>query len=64
MSLQSGTGDARAKEEVRTALQGVSEWFDDYLAGEQGDGLEQVQPPMENIRFLGACQLPARSCHT
>lgn len=40
--LQSGSGNARAKEEVRTALQGVSEWFDDYLGEEQGDGLEQV----------------------
>ncbi len=39
---QSGSGDARAKVEVRTALQGVSEWFDDYLSGEQGDGLDQV----------------------
>ena len=40
---QSGSGDARSKEEVRTSLQGVSEWFDDYLGGEQGDGLEQVR---------------------
>lgn len=40
--FQSGSGDARTKQEVRTALQGVSEWFDDYLGGEQGDGLEQV----------------------
>eukprot|EP00752_Nemacystus_decipiens_P008440 g7544.t1 len=39
----SGSGHARAKEEVRTALQGVSEWFDDYLGGEQGDGLEQLK---------------------
>ncbi|CAN0126720.1 unnamed protein product, partial [Hapterophycus canaliculatus] len=31
----SGSGDARAKEEVRTALHGVSQWFDDYLGGEQ-----------------------------
>lgn len=27
---------------MRIALQGVSEWFDDYLRGEQGGGLEQV----------------------
>ncbi|CAM9297046.1 unnamed protein product [Ectocarpus sp. 4 AP-2014] len=47
----SGSGDARAKEEVRTALQGVSEWFDDYLAGEQGDGLEQ-EPELHKSMLL------------
>lgn len=50
--VKSGSGDARAKEEVRTALQGVSEWFDDYLGGEQGDGLEQVCTQKESDRRM------------
>lgn len=52
---QSGSGDARTKQEVRTALQGVSEWFDDYLGGEQGDGLEQVGMLLTNT--TGYCEL-------
>eukprot|EP00904_Undaria_pinnatifida_P002427 jgi/Undpi1/12185/HiC_scaffold_5.g01861.m1 len=47
----SGSGDARSKEEVRTSLQGVSEWFDDYLGGEQGDGLEQ-EPELHKSMLL------------
>lgn len=57
--LQSGSGNARAKEEVRTALQGVSEWFDDYLGGEQGGGLEQVSYYRHTKHTVNTCACAA-----
>lgn len=50
--FQSGSGDARSKEAVRTALQGVSEWFDDHLGREQGDDLDQAWSCMLSALLL------------
>ncbi len=33
-------GSKRAVNEVRSALQGVSEWFDEYIANEEGDSAQ------------------------
>lgn len=60
--MQSGSANARCREQVRSSLQGVSAWFDEYLGGEQGDGLDQVLLPLHYFVYVAREHVYAELC--
>jgi hypothetical protein len=48
-------GDMEAKAEVRVALGGISEWFDEYIANEESDAAQEPELHKAMVLLLARC---------